>query len=100
MPNRTMSIRVRVSPGERRVIRERARECGKRASTFMREVALGSVPRARPRRVEQQAIHQLARLGNNLNQISRVANASGRIEEAVRLREVLAEIEAAVRRLR
>ena len=65
----------------------------------MREVALGSVPRARPRRIEQQAIHQLARIGNNLNQIAHVANASRRVELSERLARVLAEVMAAVRRL-
>lgn len=99
MAKRTKMVKVRVSSGELHVIAERAEECGKGTSTYMREVALGSVPRARPRRVEQQAIHQLARIGNNLNQLARAANASRRVELTERLAQVLSEVEAAVRRL-
>lgn len=99
MAKRTKALLVRVSPGEHRVLLERAKECGKGASTYMREVALGSVPRARPRRIELQAIHQLARIGNNLNQLARAANTSRRVDLAERLGQVLAEVEAAVRSL-
>ena len=94
-----MIVKVRVSVGEHRVILERAKECGKGTSTYMREVALGSVPRARPRRIEMHAIHQLARIGNNLNQLARVANTLRRVDLSQRLAQVLAEVEAAVRRL-
>ena len=99
MAKRTKALLVRVSPGEHRVLLERAKECGKGASTYMREVALGSVPRARPRRIEQQAIHQLARIGNNLNQLARVANATGRIELSRRLEKVLNELIETMRNL-
>ena len=99
MARRTRILQVRLSSGEHRVISERAKECGKGASTYVREVALGSVPRARPRRIEQQAVHQLARIGNNLNQLARAANTSRRVELSSRLADVLAQIEAAVRRL-
>ncbi|MCP3959291.1 MAG: MobC family plasmid mobilization relaxosome protein [bacterium] len=99
MAARTTMIKVRVSSGEHRVLLERARECGQGTSTYMREVALGSVPRARPRRIEQQAVNQLARIGNNLNQLARAANTSRQVELTQRLGEVLAEVEAAVRRL-
>ena len=78
---------------------ERAAECGKGISTYMREVALGSVPRARPRRVEQQAIHQLARIGNNLNQLAYVANATGRLDDTRRLHEVLDNLLETIRHL-
>ena len=99
MAKRTKTFLVRVSPGEHRVLRERARECGKGTSTYVREVALGSVPRARPRRIEQRVVHQLARIGNNLNQLARAANATRRVELSRRLAEVLAAIESALRRL-
>lgn len=99
MAKRTMVLKVRLSPGEHRVLLERAGECGKGTSTYVREVALGSVPRARPRRIEQQVVHQLARLGNNLNQLARAANATRRVELSQRLAQVLAEIETAIRRL-
>lgn len=99
MARRSLILKVRVSRDEHRSLAERARECGLGTSTYMRRVALGSVPRARPRRLESHAIHQLARIGNNLNQLTRAANAQHRVELSARLSQVLAEIKRAVRSL-
>ncbi len=96
---RTEVLRVRLAPEEREVIRARAEQCRKPVSTFVREVALGSVPRARPRRLEEKAVYHLGRIGNNLNQIARTANATGRLDEARQLDEALAELLDAIRRL-
>ncbi len=96
---RTEALLVRLSPAELGTIRERAERCGRPTSTFMREVALGAVPRARPRRLEQEAVYQLGRIGNNLNQLARAANATGRIELARRIRDALGELLEAVRRI-
>ena len=60
-------LRVRLSPEERQVIRARAEQCRKPMPTIVRELALGSVPRARPGRLEEKAIYHLGRIGNNLN---------------------------------
>lgn len=92
-------VHVRVSAEQRRKIRERAAECGLPVSTFVRKVALGSVPRARPRRLEKEAVYHLGRIGNNLNQLTRVANASGLVAEERHLRAVTEELLAALRRL-
>ena len=99
MSLRTEVLRVRLAPEEREVIRARAEQCRKPVSTFVREVALGSVPRARPRRLEEKAVYHLGRIGNNLNQIARTANATGRLDEARQLDEALAELLDAIRRL-
>ena len=96
---RSEALLVRLSPEEHRTIRDRADECGKPTSTYMREVALGAVPRAKPRRLEQEAVYQLGRIGNNLNQLAYVANATGRLAAENHLREVLAELLDAVRRI-
>jgi hypothetical protein len=96
---RTAALLVRLSPEERRRIRERADECGIGASTYMRETALGSIPRARPRRLEQKAVYHLGRIGNNLNQLAHIANATGRLDSSRRLDEVLTQLLAAIRRL-
>ena len=96
---RTEAVLVRLSPEERRRIREHARACGKGTSTYMREASLGLKPRVRPRRLEQQAVYQLGRLGNNLNQLARAANATGQFEESRRLQEILDELLETIRRL-
>ena len=41
---------------------------------YMRETALGAVPKARPRLFEMAVVRELARIGNNLNQLAHVAN--------------------------
>ncbi len=96
---RTELLRVRLSPDKRRTICARAEECGKPMSTFVREVALGSVPRARPGRVDEKAVYHLGRIGNNLNQLARTANALGRLPEGRRLETVLEELLTALRRI-
>ena len=101
MPDRpqfkTKIVSVRMSPEELRAVAQRAHDCGKCLSTYMRRVALGSIPRARPRRIEQEAVYQLGKIGNNLNQLTRVANARGQIRQVQRLEQVLEELLDAVR---
>ena len=98
-PFKTEVVSVRMSPEELRTVNERAVDCGKCLSTYLREVALGTVPRARPRRLEQEAVYQLGRIGNNLNQLAYVANATGRLAAEQRLHDVLDELLDAVRRI-
>ena len=95
--HRTLSFRV--TDDEMALLRARARECGCTLSAFARGSSLGAVPRARPNALERDAVHQLARIGNNLNQLARHANGTRRIELSRRLDEVLATVEQAVERL-
>ncbi len=97
--HKTDWVHVRVTADQRRKIRERADECGLPVSTFVRKVAMGSIPRARPRRLEKKAVYHLGRIGNNLNQLARVANASGQVSEERHLRVITEELLAAIRRL-
>ena len=46
-----------------------------------------------------EAIRELARIGNNLNQLAHVANLNEEIEREEELRAVLEEVLAAARRL-
>ena len=62
----TEIVSVRLSPEERDSVRERAAICGKPISTYMREVALGSVPRVRRGHLERKTIYHLSRIGSNL----------------------------------
>ena len=96
---RTEALLVRLAPDERRTIRERAHFCGKGASTYMREVALGAVPKARPQRLEQKAIYHLSKIGNNLNQLAHVANGTGRLGDARQIMRALEELTEVIRRL-
>jgi hypothetical protein len=49
--------------------------------------------------INARAIYELGRIGNNLNQLTRVANATGRIDQTKRLKTVLYELTEAIRRL-
>ena len=90
---------IRMAPEEWERISHRARECGWTTSRYMRETALGAVPRARPRQAEMEAVRQLARIGNNLNQLAHIANLNEEIEREEELRAVLEEVLAVARRL-
>ena len=96
---RSQILPVRVSPEERRQLVDRAKLCDLALSTYVREAALGTRPRQRRGKLEQQAIYHLARVGSNLNQLARAANAMGRVELSRRLDEVLREIRRVVGRL-
>lgn len=71
---KTLVIGVRVDPDQHREIARRAKEAGLSAGEFLRRLSLG-------RKVDFQAkltaesLHQLARIGNNLNQIAHAINA-------------------------
>jgi hypothetical protein len=98
LPHRTRIVSIRFRPAEWESVRERAALCGLSPSRYLRRTALGSVPRARPGAVERAAVHQLARIGNNLNQLAKRANSGlpvGRGE----LLEVLAQVRGAAERL-
>lgn len=94
--HRTLVKSVRFSPEEWKAVLERAHEVALSPARFLREAALGK--RLAPR-VNSHAIHQLARVGNNLNQLARAANATRRVELSRRLAQVLNEVEEAIREL-
>ena len=98
-PFKTEVVSVRMSPVELDAVARRAKDCGKCLSTYMRRVALGSIPRARPRRIEQKVVYHLGRIGTNLNQLTRIANSTGRIDYSQRLAAILNELTEAIRPL-
>jgi hypothetical protein len=97
--HRTERITVRLRPDERATLEQRARECGVPPSTFLRESALAAVPRARPGAIARETVHQLARVGNNLNQLARHSNAARRLRLAGRIERALARLEEILERL-
>lgn len=96
---RTIRRPVRLRPEEDRMVRERARECGLTLARYMRETALGAVPRAKPRSLELEAVRELNRVGNNLNQLAHIANINEELPAEEKLHAVLKEVLAAARRL-
>ena len=74
-------------------------ETGRTAGRYLRELVLGTVPRARPTIANAEAIRELARISNNLNQLAREATAAGTFPVDAAVQAALDEALAAIRRL-
>jgi chromosomal replication initiation ATPase DnaA len=98
-PQRTVIRPARFTPAEWARVEDRARACGIGPSTYLREVALGVELEVRAGALEREVVYHLARIGNNLNQLTRAANALRRVELSSRLELTLAELRAALRRV-
>lgn len=73
-PNkRTEASLVRFTRNEFRAVTDRARECGLPPARFIREAALGAIPKARRTPANAELIRQLARIGTELRQLAGVA---------------------------
>lgn len=75
-----------------------AEASGMTHAAFVRAAALGAKPRAKPARGTAEAIRQLTALGNNLNQLTKLAHA-GRAPASDLLERALGEVLSAVRRI-
>ena len=79
---------------EKARVREAARRSGLSISEYVRRRTLG---RPVTSRVDADAERQLRRIGVNLNQLTRVANAAGQVERGADLDALVAEIRRAIR---
>ena len=95
-PRFTLVKPVRFAPEEWDKIRARAAEVRLAPSTYVRQTALGYRLSGR---INSRVIYELGRIGNNLNQLTRIANATGRIDQTQRLKTALHELTEAMRRL-
>jgi hypothetical protein len=94
---RTAFAGTNLTPSERAEVERRAKMSGRRLSDFMRLVLLSDKPGAMPTpklsgEVGRQIAVELARVGNNLNQLAHHANATGSMPDRVALDAVLEEI--------
>lgn len=87
--SRSLFIKVRVTPDEKRHYETLALQAGITLSDFIRKRLHDF--RIRPKEIESERIRQLARIGNNLNQIARWANAYKNELEAI---SIIAGIES------
>jgi hypothetical protein len=76
-----------------------ARACGLPPATFVRQVSLGATPRARRNRTENELIHRLGRIANDLHRLIRVPDLRGAGVDAGELQAVLEEALSAIRRI-
>lgn len=90
---------LRLTAGERAVVRARAHAAGLTVSAFLRRAALGKRVRSRSGQVRRDAVYQLSKIGNNLNQLARAANTAGQVRAMERLEAVLEELREALEEL-
>jgi hypothetical protein len=91
---------VRLTNDEHRRLTELAKESGLSLSRFLVEAGLtGKSPTHEDRSQRERAILQLARVGNNLNQIARQLNAQRGTLSTVEIEETLEAVRSALERI-
>ena len=70
---RTAAKLIRFRPDELASLTERARACGRTPARFIREAALGAVPKPRQHAGRDPLLRELARIGRTVDQLSRLA---------------------------
>jgi hypothetical protein len=98
-PKRIEHSMVRFTADEFALIRERARECGKPPARYIRETALGAVPRVRRSAANAAVIRELARIGNALTQLAAVARGSNTPADTAAIEAALGEVLETIRRI-
>ena len=98
-PKRIEHSMVRFTADEFALIRERARECGKPPARYIRETALGTVPRARRSTANAAVIRELARIGNALTQLAEVARSSDTPADSPAIEATLGEVLEMIRHI-
>lgn len=93
-PHRLERITMRLTGQERQVLERRAADCSRTVSAYVREVALGSVPRRSAGAAGRETRYHLGRIGNNLNQLAHLANSSQRLRAERELLGALGELRA------
>lgn len=96
---RQLVFRCRVTKNEHAEILARAEALGVSVPALLRAAALGTEISRPTKRIPGPTLTELARLrgqlgkfGGNLNQLARIANSSGAIREAPRIRDVLIDV--------
>ena len=96
---RTTTKLIRFRPEELARIAARARACGQAPASFIRDTALGAVPRARQETARAPLLLELARIGRSLDDLARVAKDTKDSGLADKLRASLEEHRTLLRQL-
>jgi hypothetical protein len=98
--HRSIAKLVRFSPEEIARVRERARSCGYTSARYIRETALGAIPKARHHADRDVLLRELANIGRDLERLTRNAELHGlhqfRSDDRTQLRSALAAHQAAL----
>jgi hypothetical protein len=97
---RTAAKLIRFAPDELAAVSRRARSCGRTPARFIREAALGAIPKARHNEDRDRILLALARLGGQLSVLARRTNGDNQREsDGAQLAAALAEHRTAIRSL-
>ena len=93
MKVRDRRITIRLTNAEREHLQTQADRAGLGVEPFVRSLIMGAEIRPRPPDELPELIRQLAAIGNNINQLTRIANRSKyvRREDIQRLDELLGQ---------
>ena len=97
---RTAAKLIRFAPDELAAVSSRARACGRTPARFIREAALGAIPKARHNEDRDHILLALARLGGHLSVLARRIDCDNtRESDGAQLAAALAEHRTAIRAL-
>ena len=97
---RSVEIHLRVSPAERAAWKAKAAAAGLPLSALLRQAMARTQTWTAPAMaIESERSRQIARIGNNVNQIARWANTHASPIEAVRITDRLKAVERSLRAL-
>jgi hypothetical protein len=91
--------KIRFSAQEWAVIVDHARLCGRAPARYVRETALGAVPRSTRAQAAAPIIHELGRLGTQLRRLTEQLSATPDSPQAKQLDQLLTEILSTVQQL-
>ena len=97
---RTAAKLIRFAPDELAAVSRRARTCGRTPARFIREAALGAIPKARHNEDRDRILLALARVGGQLSVLARRVNDGNQHEsDGAQLDAALAEHRTTIRTL-
>lgn len=100
MPERRTTAKlIRFHAQELARITAAARACGLTPARFIRETALGAIPRPRPRTAAEPLLRELAQIGRALAQLARLAQTGPTAGLAAQVRTALEGHEALIRQV-
>lgn len=81
MRNRPISVLFRLNEMEHRHLKEQVQLSGLPMEQYLRNLVAGQRIRAKPPEELPEILRQLSAIGNNINQIAKVANTYKRVSE-------------------
>jgi hypothetical protein len=100
MPERRTSAKlIRFHAEELACITVAARACGQTPARFIRETALGAIPRRRPQTAAEPLLRELARIGRALDHLAHLAQGGPTAALVEQVRTALEGHEALVRQV-